>query len=59
MNRTIGGLEDLIRQGETKMEIWNIKDSPDKFKATENWPELFEWFNPHVFIVSDSFFPDH
>ena len=43
----------------TKMEIWNIKDSSDQFKTTENWPELFGWETPHLFIVPDSFFPDH
>ena len=43
----------------TKMEIWNIKDSPDQFRAKENWPELFHWEYPHLFIVPDSFFPDH
>ena len=43
----------------TKMEIWNIQDSPDQFKTKENWPELFEWDRPHLFIVPDSFFPDH
>ena len=43
----------------TKMEIWNIKDSPEQFKAEENWPELLEWEHPHLFIISDSFFPDH
>ena len=43
----------------TKMEIWNIKDSPDLFKTQENWPELFNWQWPHLFIVPDSFFPDH
>ena len=43
----------------TKIEIWNIKDSPDQFRSTENWPELFEWRNPHLFIVPDSFFPDY
>ena len=43
----------------TKIEIWNIKDSPDQFKTKENWPELFSWDNPHLFIVPDSFFPDH
>ena len=42
-----------------KMEIWNIKDSPDQFESTENWPELFDWKNPHLFIVPDSFFPDY
>ena len=42
----------------TKMEIWNIKESPDKFKTKENWPELFRWRWPHLFIVPDSFFPD-
>ena len=43
----------------TKMEIWNIKDSSDQFKTKENWPELFHWTGPHLFIVPDSFFPDH
>ena len=43
----------------TVIEIWNIKDSPDQFKPKENWPELFGWDKPHLFIVSDSFFPDH
>ena len=42
----------------TKMEIWKIEDSPDEFKATENWPELNKWVGPHLFIVPDSFFPD-
>ena len=43
----------------TKMEIWNIQDSPDQFETTENWPELFHWEYPHLFIVADSFFPDY
>ena len=43
----------------TKIEIWNIKDSPDQFKSKENWPELFDWKRPHLFIVPDTFFPDH
>ena len=43
----------------TKIEIWDIKDSPDQFKTTENWPELFDWLSPHLFIVPDSFFPDY
>ena len=55
----IGGVYDYYRDYKTKMEIWNIKDSPDQFKTKENWPELFGWLSPHVFIVSDSFFPDH
>ena len=42
----------------TKMEIWKIEDSPDEFKTSENWPELNRWYNPHLFIVPDSFFPD-
>ena len=46
-------------EDKTKMEIWNIKDSPNQFKTTENWPELFYWMNPHLFIVPDSFFPDY
>ena len=37
----------------------NITDSKDQFKAKENWPELFHWRWPHLFIVPDSFFPDH
>ena len=43
----------------TKIEIWNINDSPDKFVTKENWPELFSWRKPHLFIVPDSFFPDY
>ena len=43
----------------TKMEIWKIKDSPYEFQTTLNWPELFNWKTPYLFIVSDSFFPDH
>ena len=43
----------------TKMEVWNINDSPDQFKTKENWPELFLWEKPHLFIVPDSYFPDH
>ena len=42
----------------TKTEIWNVKDSQDQFKTKENWPELFRWRWPHLFIVPDSFFPD-
>ena len=42
----------------TKMEIWNIKDSPDQFQTIETWPELIDWQYPHLFIVPDSFFPD-
>ena len=44
---------------ETKMEIWDIKDSPEEFKTKENWPELFDWSDPYLFILPDSFFPDH
>ena len=56
----IGGHYDNIHEnGKTKMEIWNIKDSPDQFKTKENWPELFYWMWPHLFIVPESFFPDH
>ena len=43
----------------TKMEIWKIKDSPNEFQTTVNWPELFNWRTPYLFIVSDSFFPDY
>ena len=42
-----------------RMEIWKIPDLPDRFETTENWPELFNWDSPHLFIVQDSFFPDH
>ena len=42
-----------------RMEIWKIPDIPDRFETTENWPELFNWDSPHLFIVQDSFFPDH
>ena len=50
---------DDVEFKNTKMEIWNIKDSPDQFETKENWPELFGWAWPHLFIVRDSFFPDH
>ena len=53
----IGGIYDYNKN--TKMEIWNIKDSQNQFKTTENWPELLWWSKPHLFIVPDSFFPDH
>ena len=55
----IGGFDDLNGMGKTKMEIWKIKDSPDQFKTKDNWPELFTWFRPHLFIVPDSFFPNY
>ena len=62
----IGGLPDSsdyetasLMHLETKMEIWKIKDSPDQFKTTENWPELNGWSRPHLFIVPDTFFPDY
>ena len=54
----IGGRHDWDDQN-TKMEIWEIKDSPDQFETKENWPELFSWGKPHLFILPDSFFPDH
>ena len=50
--------EDDDDSGKTKMEIWKIEDSPDEFKTSENWPELNSWFDPQLFIVPDSFFPD-
>ena len=52
-NHVIGGVDN------TKMEIWKKEESPDKFKTTENWPELNVWRRPHLFIVPDSFFPEH
>ena len=55
----IGGLYDLHDHNGTKTEIWNIQDSPNKFKIIENWPEVRGWFNLYLFIVPDSFFPDH
>ena len=56
----IGGRNDLIddEKYKTMIEIWNMKDSPEHFKTIENWPELNDWLDPHLFIVSDSFFPD-
>jgi len=44
----------------TKMEVWNVKDSPDQFNSNEiNWPELALWRYPHLFIIPDSYFPDY
>ena len=55
----IGGTHGRLNGGDlTKMEIWKIEDSPDQFKTSENWPELDEWTQPHLYIVPDSFFPD-
>ena len=28
-------------------------------QTTENWPELDNWMDPHLFMVPDSFFSDH
>ena len=57
----IGGYNDnnVDNFENTKMEIWNITDSPDRFKTKEIWPELFYWSKPHLFIVPDSFFTDN
>ena len=56
----IGGTHTDDNDGrKTKTEIWSITDSHDQFKAKENLPELFHWRWPHLFIVPDSFFPDH
>ena len=56
----IGGVYDYwLVDIKRKVEIWNVQDHPDQFKTEENWPELFGWFFPHLFIVPDSFFPDH
>ena len=49
----IGGIYNWDDKN-TKIEIWNVKDSPDKFKTKENWPELFGWTHPHLFIVPGS-----
>ena len=48
-----------FRVNGTKTEIWNIKDSPGEFKTTDNFPELLDWIRPHLFVIPDSFFPDH
>ena len=55
----IGGIHGYYNEDDrrTKMEIWKIEDSPDQFKTYENWPELYKWEYPHLFIVPDSFFP--
>ena len=45
--------------GYTKMEIWNITNSPERFQTSETWPKLFGWTKPHLFIVLNSFFPEH
>ena len=42
-----------------KMEVWKIADSPSEFKTKEKWPELLDWYYPHLFIVPDSLFPDY
>ena len=58
----IGGVHDYSELDEdfrVRMEIWKIQDFPDRFETTENWPKLFKWEKPHLFIVPDSFFPDH
>ena len=55
----IGGDWYNFNHNTYKMEIWNIKESPDQFKTKENWPELIGWYRPHLLIVPDSFFPDH
>ena len=43
----------------TKIEIWNLKNSPDQFITVENWPQLFDWERPTLFVIPDSFFPDY
>ena len=56
----IGGFYGIEEEKQkTKMEIWKIKDSPDQFQTAENWPELYKWTHPFLFIVPDSFFPGH
>ena len=56
----IGGIHgNLDENRKVKMEVWKIHDSPNEFNTSENWPELFDWFKPHLFIVEDSFFPDY
>ena len=50
---------EVDKEHKVSMEIWKIQDSPNQFTTTENWPDLFDWEKPHLFIVADSFFPDH
>ena len=50
-----GGFDDDKR----KIEIWKIEESPDQFRSSENWPELYTWLDPHLFVVPDSFFPNY
>ena len=54
-----GGLYDLFDPKGTATEIWNIQDFPDRFETIENWPILENWWNSYLFIVPDSFFPNH
>ena len=53
----IGGKHKANKK-RTKIEIWDIGNSPGVFNSSENWPELLDWANPHLFIVSDSLCPD-
>ena len=55
----IGGTHGDPYDTKTRMEIWTIRDSPDRFSTSQNWPELKYWTRPHLFIVPDSFFPDY
>ena len=56
----IGGEHgDSDEEEKTKIEIWKIQDSQNLFQTSENWPELYDWNLPHLFIVPDSFFPDY
>ena len=52
-------VDEIDKDLRVRMEIWKIQDLPDRFETTENWPELFNWGKPHLFIVQDSFFPDY
>ena len=54
----IGGRNDLSDYI-TKIEKWNMNDSPEQFQTIENWPVLNNWLNPHLFIVPDSFLSDY
>ena len=49
----------VYKEHKIRMEIWTIEDFPDRFETTGNWPELFDWEHPHLFVVPDSYFPDH
>ena len=50
---------EFLKDEKNKIEIWNVKSSPDKFKTIANWPELYDWKRSILFVIPDSFFPDY